>query len=318
MTGLAGYGDIPQGSPFFSPAQLPPDDWFACRTRLRTLPANATQRASALLPASDAALVSKWLRDDCPKWRAQRYASYFRELDAWTEYWDIYHPETHGRYYFGEGERLGLLTAFLPTPHNFRNPVFDAWKMLALYSGDDTEPALLERFVTEARRSHVTEAVLEIDELVLRLARQHFADSAGEIDQFAYLDAMERFGKNTLPACPERFALIPDHDGRKSSSLHHTIEGHVMWFAWAVHLICAQLVAPRDPESESLRSLLLAGAALGCSFDFVFRGRCHTRARYSGDDGWVNIWAQALTSTKDFEAGTREVQELFKIREYGE
>ena len=83
------------------------------------------QQALSLLPSKETALVNKWLRDDCPKWAGQRYAAYFRELDAWTEYWDIYHPETHGRYYFGDGEHPGLLSAFLPTPANYRNPVFD-------------------------------------------------------------------------------------------------------------------------------------------------------------------------------------------------
>lgn len=54
---------------------------------------------------------------------------------------------------------------------------------------------------------------------------------------------MERFRRNTLPECPEQYALIPDDNGRKSSALHHTIEGDIMWFAWAVHLECAALVA---------------------------------------------------------------------------
>src|SRR5580698_3567986 len=44
-----------------------------------------------------------------------RYAAWFHELDAWTEYWDLYHPETRGRYYFGDGEvEAGLLTPLLP------------------------------------------------------------------------------------------------------------------------------------------------------------------------------------------------------------
>jgi hypothetical protein len=73
-----------------------------------------------------------------------------------------------------------------------------------------------------------------------------------------------------LPECPERFERVPEHDMRKSSALHHTIEGHVMWFAWAVRLECAELAAPADPEAQALRRLLMARAALGCSFDFAF------------------------------------------------
>ncbi|MEO8372939.1 MAG: hypothetical protein ABI806_27385 [Candidatus Solibacter sp.] len=318
MTGLAGLDDLPKDTQFFRATGAPAGDWFACREHLRTLPESAIQQALSGLPTREVDQLSKWLRDYCPKWAANRYSAYFRELDAWTEYWDVYHPETHGRYYFGDDEHPGLLTAFLPSPANYRNPVFDSWKMLALQSDSEPDPVLLERFTTEARRPHVAEAVLAVDELVLRLVRQHFADPAGEVDAVAYLDAMERFGRDTLPACPERYARIPAEDGRKSSSLHHTIEGHVMWFAWAVHLICAQLVARPDPEAARLRRLLLAGTALGCSFDFVFRGRCRTREQYLGPDGSSKIWVQARASQESFELGSREMLTLFRIREYGE
>jgi hypothetical protein len=43
-----------------------------------------------------------------------RHVGFFHELDAWTEYWDIYHPETRGRFYFGDGSEPGLLTRLLP------------------------------------------------------------------------------------------------------------------------------------------------------------------------------------------------------------
>src|SRR6266480_1862152 len=62
----------------------------------------------------------------------QRYVAWFHELDAWTEYWDIYHPETRGHFYFGDGEsELGLLTRFLP--RDYRPPAFVAWTRLSLY-----------------------------------------------------------------------------------------------------------------------------------------------------------------------------------------
>src|ERR1700748_1062448 len=65
----------------------------------------------------------------------QKYARWLHELDAWTEYWDIYHPETRGRYYFGDGRgEEGLLTCFLPREQ--RPASFLAWKQLAL-TGDD-------------------------------------------------------------------------------------------------------------------------------------------------------------------------------------
>ena len=60
-----------------------------------------------------------------------RYSAFFHELDAWTEYWDIYHPETCGRYYFGDGrEGPGLLTRLLP--REGRPEIFTAWTRLAV------------------------------------------------------------------------------------------------------------------------------------------------------------------------------------------
>src|SRR5260370_370540 len=65
--------------------------------------------------------------------REERYVGWFHELDAWTEYWDIYHPETHGRFYFGDGaQERGLLSYFLPRPGH-QPPPFQAWKRPALY-----------------------------------------------------------------------------------------------------------------------------------------------------------------------------------------
>jgi len=309
MSGLAGYSDISQENSFFSLAGCPSGDWFARRVYLREASCTKLEQAVAETSPEQARRLTSWVRDDYPKWPGSKYSAYFKELDAWTEYWDIYHPETRGRYYFGDGDSPGLLATFLPTPMCYRNPVFDSWKSLALYSDETVEAGAWERFETEARKPHVVDAVLEVDALVLRLMREHFADDSGVVDDFAYLDAMERFGKDTLPACPERYARIPDGDGRKSTSLHHTIEGHVMWFGWAVHLICAQMSAPRDPEADALRRLLLAGAALGCAFDFAHRKRCHTRSAYMGESGRANIWRQAQRGLADFEASAQEMRQ---------
>ena len=62
---------------------------------------------------------------------ANRYAAWFHELDAWTQYWDIFHPETAGRYHFGNGTtEPGLLRLFLRREQ--RPPIFNAWVRMAL------------------------------------------------------------------------------------------------------------------------------------------------------------------------------------------
>jgi len=318
MQGLVGYDQVAPIVPLLDPAIRPSTDWFELRSQLARVPAESA--ALSTLPPAQSALLRAWLDDDCPKFPGGRYARFFWELDAWTEYWDIYHPETHGRYYFGEGDSPGYLNAFLPNPKRPRNPVFDAWKVLALCSADGVDPKLLAKFESEALRPAVIDAVLAVDELVLGLVRKHFAAPSGGVDALAYLDAMERFGKNTLPECPERFERLSSIDPRKSSSLHHTIEGHIMWFGWAVHLECAQLSAPPDPDSHELRCLLMAGTALGASFDFAYRGRCRTRREYSSADGsaWANIWSRACECALDFPAASNEGRTLFRIREYGD
>jgi hypothetical protein len=73
--------------------------------------------------------------------------------------------------------------------------------------------------------------VLAVDELVRPLVHKHFARALDEVDELAYLDAMERFGRDVLPENRERFALIPADDPRKSTAMHHTIEGDIMWLA---------------------------------------------------------------------------------------
>jgi hypothetical protein len=93
-----------------------------------------------------------------------------------------------------------------------------------------------------------------------------------------------------------------------------------MWFAWAVHLECAELAAPANPDVQEMRRLLMAGVALGCSFDFAFRKRCRTRREYTSADAatWERIWSRARRCLLDFEYGANEVRELFRIREYGD
>ena len=64
------------------------------------------KEAASPLGAEATPTDSRGLRDGSDVGEAERrYMAWFHELDAWTEYWDIYHPETHGRFYFGDGAR---------------------------------------------------------------------------------------------------------------------------------------------------------------------------------------------------------------------
>src|SRR3977135_1255910 len=100
-----------------------------------------------------------------------RDAAWFHELDAWTQYWDIFHPETAGRYHFGNGTtEPGLLRRFLRREQ--RPAIFNAWCWMAR----SLDPP--EKFGEEARVPEVAAAVLEVDRLMSRLFKAHFGDAS--------------------------------------------------------------------------------------------------------------------------------------------
>jgi hypothetical protein len=296
MTGLVGFDDVRS-------RVSPKSAWFELRSRSGT----------DGVPAADPA-VAAWLADGCPKRRGADYARFFFELDAWSEYWDLYHPETKGLYHFGDGASPGYLSAFLPDPDGSRAPIFDAWKAYALASRDEGGAAgPRAAFEREARGA--AEAVLAVDALVRGLVGEHFGEGP-ELDGDAYLDAIERFALDELPECPERHDLLPDDDSRKPYAGQHRMAGDVMWFAWAVHLECVRVV----DRADALRALLMAGVALGTSMDYAFTGRCRTRSEYESADAaaWARIWERARECASDFDRAAAEVRDLFFIRAYGD
>lgn len=239
-----------------------------------------------------------------------RYAAWFHELDAWTEYWDIYHPETRGRYYFGDGvSEPGLLTLLLPRER--RPPVFIAWTRMALRLDS---PSV---FADAVRVSEVASAAMEVDALVARLFAKHFGDVANLIVQADYLEAIFRFATDTLPPATERDARVPDADPRKRTAGRHTLDGDLMWFAWSLQNEASHLIAG-DDEGRARRALLLAGVATGCGANFAWRGHRRTRAEYTTDTIPARLLRdRGMKWAGDIEAAAAEVHALFRIREWG-
>jgi hypothetical protein len=241
-----------------------------------------------------------------------RYAAWFHDLDAWTEYWDIFHPESRGRYYFGDGEdEEGLLSAFMPR-HSWPAP-FAAWVAVALRSAPRSS------FAAAVRVPAVSDAIVEVDELVSRLFAGHFGDPADGETCYHYLEAMHRFATDTLPPAPQRYALVPEGDYRRRTAGRHTLDGDVMWFAWALHLEAAHLLAPSgDSAAGSRRALMMAAVATGCAANFAWRGHRRTRAEYRADDDTARrLRTLGLLWADDFEAARAEVHALYRIREWG-
>ncbi len=255
--------------------------------------------------------------------------AFFHELDAWTEYWDIYHPETRGRYYFGEGNESGLLNRLVPrvtTPE-----IFTAWKKRALGSDSDGE------FERCAADDDVAAAVSEYDQLVAGIFERHFGDAGDERGRRAYLTAVHRFGTDTLPPATERLARVPPGDRRWRTAGRHTIDADMMWFVWALQLEAAEAaaavaapaeaaaaVAAATTESSAaagtgaVRALLLSGVATGCAANFAWRGHRRTRPEYRPDHATEQLLLErGLRWAADFKAAAAEVHQLYRIREWG-
>jgi hypothetical protein len=246
-------------------------------------------------------------------WRPRdekRYAAWFHELDAWTEYWDIYHPETRGRFYFGDAiHEPGLLTKFLPRER--RPPAFTSWTHMALSGAD----AIL--FEQQVKIPEVASAIMEVDALVASLFEKYFGNPCDPVVQDDYLEAMFRCGIDALPPATERDARISDNDWRKSTAGRNMIDSDLMWFAWALHLEAAQLLAGNDHD-DGRRGLQLAGIATGCAANFAWRGNRRTRPEYHRDETTAALLRQrGMSWVSDFDACASEIHALFRIREWG-
>jgi hypothetical protein len=241
---------------------------------------------------------------------AARHAAWFHELDAWTQYWDIYHPETRGRYHFGNGTtEPGLLSRFLCKEK--RPAVANAWFRMALGYGTR------EKFIEEARAPEVAAAVLEVDRLAGRLFAKHFGDASDPQVRDDYINALLCYGCGTLPPAIERAARFADDDPRKPGAARYAMEYDLAWFCCAIQLQAVYAIFGAD-EDHPRRSLMLAGLAVGCSADFTWGGRRQTRPVYGRDFQTAYLLRHLGADwSQDFEAAAREMHALFRIREWG-
>lgn len=183
-----------------------------------------------------------------------------------------------------------------------------AWGRMAL-SGDPG-------FAKAIAEPSVAAAIVEVDDLLSRLFAKHFGDAANAAVRRDYLEAMLSFATDTLPAATERYARISDNDPRKRTAGRHTLDGDIMWFAWAMQIEATERLASK--EGQARRALSLAGVAIGCPANYAWRGHRRTRPEYMREDATL-----ALLRTRgeawacDFEAAAAEVHALYRIREWG-
>jgi len=235
--------------------------------------------------------------------------SYFHELDAWTEYWDIYHPETSGRYYFGdENDEAGLLSRYLP--REGKPDAFRAWHRMTLFDLAD------DAFRAAVSAPGVAGAVLEMDKLIGDIFDKHFGDPADDVTRRDYLLAVHRFAIDSFPPASARRNLISEDDPRKATAGRHALDGDLMWFLWALHLEAAEALAP---SGQSRRALMMAGVATGCPANFVWRGHRRSRSEYQASPKTEALLRSlGLAWARNLAAAVGEVHALYRIREWGE
>jgi hypothetical protein len=127
---------------------------------------------------------------------------------------------------------------------------------------------------------------------------------------------MLSFATDTLPAATERYERISDDDPRKRTAGRHALDSDIMWFAWAMQIEAAELLA--SDEGHARRALSLAGVAIGCPADFAWRGHRRTRPEYTRDAATLALLrARGAAWAGVFEAAAAETHALYRIREWG-
>jgi hypothetical protein len=251
---------------------------------------------------------SAWINEGMPKHRSSKYAAYFTELDAWTEYWDIYKPETQGRFYNGDGTTPGMLSTIFP--------LIEKWREYAQFESEPEGPDVLVELQARMADPVVASEFREMEELLDRLVRSHFAID-GTLDVEAFLDAFESFGRDTLPLDHDRDARVPDGDFRKEHAKYHRMDGAGLWFVWAGFLDCASLLENSAAHAKS-RLLMMAAITIGCPMDFVFRERSRSRPGYRKDERTVKLLRRrALRFANSWDAAASEARDLFRIHDAG-
>jgi hypothetical protein len=242
------------------------------------------------------------MADGCPKRRGEAYAAFFRDLDTYTEYFDVY----------GRPPAEDYMPAARIVMGNIARP----WLDYARIPADDASMAAQKANALNVVRAAIAvpasgTALARCDELLTMLIRKHFG-GGGAIDYLAYLDCMCSFGRDVLPEDPDRLARLPPGDGRRSYALRHTMDGAALWFFWCGQADASVLSFGEAHADHPLRVAMLAAAGVGSAMDYVFRQRETTRAIYY-TGGAATIFAAGQRRLSDYPSALLEAHELWQI-----
>lgn len=244
------------------------------------------------------ALLAAWTEAGCPRTRASPAKAFFRELAEWTDGWATHHPETRGRFAWGDGVgEVGALTVLLRPAADGRSP-HQRWTDWAMAHrepwGEATHAQLVRRLVAPEVRA----AVLSLDLLLCHLYRRHFGALPASEALPAFLDAVYRYAGGELGDRP-------------------TGEDPV-WFRWGFVIESAELLAPGDGRA-GLRRAWMAGLVVGAATEAVRTRRYRTRGAYAAaPDLAATLHRRGRALAQDLAEGSAELRDLQLIRIGGE
>ncbi|MDZ4859566.1 MAG: hypothetical protein SGI88_11345 [Candidatus Hydrogenedentes bacterium] len=225
---------------------------------------------------------------------------FFVDLDAHTEYWDVYKPELAARY-------MDDVQVLFPG-------AVKLWFNAVRVEGTDEATVRFAELGTELEKGTTRAALMDLDALLRDLLYRHFpAPNEPEIDTANYLMVVEAFARDQFPDDTDRLNRLELDDPRRPEASRHRMNGTSMWFAWAAMIDCMAL-ADGNEGLTPWRSVQLASCAFGSAMDFTFRTRGQTRPEYTADDATVALLRQQVgVWVNDVDEARRQVRDLYRV-----
>jgi hypothetical protein len=252
-------------------------------------------------------LFEKWVNDYCPKYRGQKYFDYFVDLDAHTEYWNVY-DVADGRY----------MNAII----QYMRIIWTDWMEYANFENEPEGRDALDRLKQQLLNNTTKDNLLLTNELMKMLIEKHFSDGAGNIDLESYFDSIERFALDIYPEDEDRYSRITNPDDfRKVYAKYHRMDGEELWFIWIGQNEWSSLIDNNSSEYSEIRKLQIAGALYGVCLDYTFRDDRSAKAKkiplargYKKDERTLSLLRRrALGWYRDFNSAVKESHQLIQI-----
>lgn len=253
-------------------------------------------------------IFETWVTDLCPKYKGQKYFDFFIDLDAHTEYYDVYNVSLDGKY-------MNAIVQYMKY-------IGKDWMVYATLENEQEGKDALNRLKQELLNNTTKDNLILTNGLMKTLIEKHFADNTGKVDIESYFDAVERFALDIYPEDIDRFNRITDpNDSRKVHSKYHRMDGEQLWFIWAGQNEWSSFIDNNTSEFGDTRNLQLAGAVFGVCLDYTFRDDRSPKAKkvpaaknYKKDERTLSLLRKrAVGWYNDFNSAIKEIHEIIQI-----